>query len=67
MTVEEQIAELKSLVNDLCTIHLGWRTEDQQKDYLQAHSRIGDKALEIRKKREIARLKFRLSVLEGDT
>ena len=66
MTPEEEIAELKSLVNDLCTIHIGWRTEDQQQDYLQAQSRIGDKALEIRKKREIARLKFRLSVLEGD-
>ena len=48
MTVEEEIAELKSLVNDLCTIHIGWRTEDQQQDYLQAQSRIGDKALEIR-------------------
>ena len=66
MTVEEEIAELKSLVNDLCTIHIGWRTEDQQQDYLQAQSRISDKALETRKKREIARLKFRLFVLDGD-
>ncbi len=66
MTVEEQIAELKSLVNDLCTIQIGWRTEDQQREFLAAQNRIGNRALDLRKQHEINRLKARIQELEGD-
>lgn len=57
--------ELRSLVDDLCMIHIGWRTDEQQKEFLAAQNRIGDRALELRKQYEIERLKARIQELEG--
>lgn len=60
-----EFERIRSLVDDLCLIHIGWRTEEQQQEFLVAQDRIGNRALELRKQHEINRLKARIQELEG--
>lgn len=56
--------QLCSLVDDLCLINSGWRTEDQHKDFLAAHARVARHGNAVKKRCEIERLQARIEELE---
>lgn len=64
MTTDE-IKRVASLVDDLCIMHTGWSTEDQQRVFLQAQSRIARRGAELQQLQEIERLKARIQELEA--
>ena len=66
MTLEEQIAELRRLVEDLCLIEIGWNTTEQGAIYHDARDNIVKQAIDTRKTREVERLKQRIRELEAN-
>lgn len=64
MTTDD-IQRVASLVDDLCLVMSGWRTEDQQRVFLQAQSRIAQRGAQLHQLQEIERLKARIQELEG--
>jgi hypothetical protein len=64
MTTDD-IQRVASLVDDLCLVMSGWRTDDEHKAFLQAHSRIAKRGAELQQLQEIERLKARIQELEG--
>ena len=56
--------KIDELVNDLCILQIGWKTEDQGKAYSDAYRRVHIHARKIYKQHEIDVLKKRLEELE---
>ena len=54
-----------SLVDDLCIMLSGWRTEDELCVLMQAQSRITRRGWELQQLHEIERLKARIQELEA--
>lgn len=67
MTNEEEMHQLKTLVDDLCLVSSGWRTDAQHDAYTQAYNRICNHGWEVKKRAEIVQLKRRIEELEKST
>ena len=63
MTFDE-LEKLKSLVDDLCLVNSGWRTDAQHDAYTKAYNRICAHGWEVKKRAEIVQLKQRIEELE---
>lgn len=57
--------KIDELVNDLCILQAGWKTENQGKAYSDAYRRVAAHAHKMYKQHEIEVLKKRLEELEN--
>lgn len=61
----QDLEQLKSLVDDLCLLHAGWRGEAEEKAFLAAQTRICAHGRKVKQLNEIVYLKNRIAELEN--
>ena len=62
----DELEKMRSLVDDLCLLTSGWRTDGQHDDYKDALDRVARHGAVIKHKLEIERLKARIEELDGN-
>ena len=63
--VIEDVVRMRRLVDDLCQVALGWRTDEEHELFLAAYDRVLENGIDARRCAKIEMLRKRIVELEA--